>query len=97
MFESHVNSLGDDSLSDLFVDDDSDGARIDVEDSACASVVELIGHAFVDGSVNDNVDDVTDFEGGESFADVDGTVLLEAFSEFVSGFSSLTVAVSHGK
>ena len=97
MLDSDVNSLGNNSLSDLFVDDDSDGARIDVEDSSGSAVIELIRHAFMDGTINNDVDDVTDLEGGQGFADVDRSYLPESFSEFVSCFSSLTVAVGHGK
>ena len=97
MLDSDVNSLGDDSLSDLFVDDNSDGTRIDVEDSSSSAVIKLIGHAFMDGAINNDVDDVTDFEGGQGFADVDRSYLSESFSEFVSCFSSLSVAVGHGK
>ena len=95
MFDSDVNSFGDDSVSDLFVDDDSDGSGVDVEDSAGSAVVALVGHAFVDGSVDDYVNDITDFVGGESFGDVDRSFVLEPFLEFVSGSSSLAVTMSH--
>ena len=44
MLESHVNSLGNDSLSDLFVD--ADGARVDVEDSV--SFATEFKHTHVD-------------------------------------------------
>ena len=97
MLDSNVKSFGDDSLSDLFVDDDANGTFVDVEDSAGAAVIVLVGHAFVDGTINDDVDDITDSEGGESVADMDGSVLLESFSELMSGSSSLSVAVGHGK
>ena len=95
MFDSDVNSFGDDSVSDLFVDDDSDGSGVDVEDSAGSAVVVLVGHAFVDGSVNNYVNDITDFVGGECFGDVDGSMLFESFSEFMSGSSFVSVAVGH--
>jgi hypothetical protein len=97
MLDSDMDSLGDDSLSDLLVDDDTNGAGVDVEDSTGSAVVELVGHALVDGTVNDDVDDVTDLEGGEGFADVDGAVLPESLSELVSGSSSDSVACGHGK
>jgi len=97
MLDSDVNSFGDDSLSNLLVDDDTDRSGVDVEDSTGSAVVELVGHTFMDGTVDDDIDDVTDSEGGESFADVDGSVLFESLSELVSGSSSLAVAVGHGK
>ena len=96
MFDSHVNTLGDDSVSDLFVDYDSDSSRVDVEDAAGSSVVVFVGHAFVDGSVDDDVNDVSDFVGAEGFADVDGTNLSESFSKFVSGSAFISIAVGHG-
>ena len=96
MFDSNVNTLGDDSVSYLFVDDDSDGSGVNIEDSSSSSVVVFIGHAFVDGSIDDDIDDVSDFIGGECFGDVDGSVLFESFSEFVSGYSLINVAVGHG-
>ena len=50
----------------------------------------------MDGTVYDDIDDVTDAVGGEGFGDVNGTVLLEALSELVSGSALVAVAVSHG-
>ena len=95
MFDSHVNTLGDDSVSDLFVDYDSDSSRVDVEDAAGSSVVVFVGHAFVDGSVDDDVHYVADLIGGECFGDVDSSVLFESLSELVSGSAFETVAVCH--
>ena len=96
MLDSDVNSFGDDSVSDLLVDDDSDGSGVDVEDSSSSSVIVFIGHAFMDGSINDNIDNITNFIGGECFGDMNRSMLLESFSEFVSGSSLITVAVGHG-
>jgi hypothetical protein len=59
-------------------------------------VVVLVGHTFVDGSVDHDIDDVSDFVGGEGLGNVDGSVLLEPFFEFVSGSALVTVAVGHG-
>ena len=96
MFDADVNSLGDDSLSDLLVDDDSDGAGVDVEDGSGAAVVVLVGHALVLGAVNNDVDDVSDLVASEGLADVDGTVALEALAEFMSGSALVAVTVGHG-
>lgn len=96
VFDADVDAFGDDALTDLFVDYDSDGSGVDVEDAACASVVVFVGHTFVDGSINDDIDDVSDLVGGEGLGDVDGSYLSESFSEFVSGFAFVSVAVGHG-
>ena len=95
MLNSDVDAFGDDSVPDLFVDDDSDGSGVDVEDSARSAVVVLVGHAFVDAAVDDDIDDVTDLVACQGFGDVDGAVLFEAFSEFVAGLALVAVAVGH--
>ena len=95
MLDADVDSLGDDSVSDLFVNDDSDGAGVDVENGTSAAVVVFVWHTLVDSSVNGDVDDISDFVGGEGLGDVDCSVLFEAFSEFVSGSALVAVAVGH--
>ena len=95
MLDSNMDALGDDPLPNLLVDDDSDGSGVDVEDGASAAVVVLVGHTLVDGAVDDDINDVPDLEAGEGVGDVDGTVLLEALSELVSGSSLVAVTVSH--
>ena len=96
MLDPDVNALGDDSVPDLLVDDNSDGPGVDVEDAAGPAVVVLVGHALVDGPVDDDINNISDFVGGEGLGDVDGSVLLEALSELVSGSSLVSVAVGHG-
>ena len=96
MFDPDVDALGDDSLSDLLVDNDTDGSGVDVEDTSGSAVIVFVGHALVDGSVNNDVNDISDLVGSECFRDVNGTVLFESLSEFVSGPSLVSVAVSHG-
>ena len=85
VLDSDVDALGDDSLSDLLVDDDSDGPRVDVEDGAGSAMVIFIGHALVDRAVDNNVNDVTDLVGCKGSRDVDGSVLLESLSELMPG------------
>ena len=95
VLDSDMDAFGDDSLPDLLVDDDSNGSGVDIEDGTGAAVVVLIGHALVDGSVDSNIDDVSDLEAGKSVGDVDGSVLLESLSEFMSGSSLVAVTVGH--
>jgi hypothetical protein len=58
-------------------------------------VIVLVGHALVDGTVDHDVHDIADLVGSQRFRDVDGAVLLEPLSEFVSGLSLVSVTVSH--
>ena len=95
MLDSDVDALGDDSVSDLLVDDNSNGAGVDVEDGSSAAVIVFVRHALVDGSVDNDVNDVAHLVAGQSLGNVDGAVLLEPFSEFVSGSALVSVAVGH--
>ena len=96
MFHSDVKSLGDDSVSDLFVNNDSQSSWVDIEDCTSSAVVVLVWHRFVDGTINNDIDDISDFVGGEVFRHSDGSVASESLLEFVSGSSLISVAVSHG-
>ena len=97
MLDSDVNSFLDNSASDLLVDDDSDGSRIYVEDSSSSSVVPLVGHTLMLRSIDNDIDNISDFVVGKGLGDVDGSVLFESFSEFISSFSPITVAVGHSE
>lgn len=83
------------AVANLLIYNDADGAGIDVEDAAGSSMVELIGHAFMNGAIDGNIDIVADFIVGEGFGDVDGAFLSEGFGKFISGFPSVAVAVGH--
>ena len=50
----------------------------------------------MDGSVDDDINNISNFVGGEGLGDVDGSMLLEALSKLVSSPSLVTVAVGHG-
>ena len=50
----------------------------------------------MDGSVDNDVNNISNFVGGEGLGNVDGSMLLEALSELVSGPSLVSVAVGHG-
>ena len=95
MFNSDVESLGDDSVSDLLVDNNSEGSGVDVEDCARSAVVVLVWHGLVDGTIDDDVNDITDLVSGEVFGHTNSAVASESFLEFVSGSSFISVAVSH--
>jgi len=58
VLDPDVDSLGDDSASNLFVYDDSNSVLVNVEDLASLSVVELVGHALVNAAVSNDVHEV---------------------------------------
>ncbi len=90
-----MKSLGDDSVSDLFVDDDSQSSGVDVEDCTGSAVVVFVGHGFVDSTIDNNINDITDLVGSEVLGHSDSSVASESLLEFVSGSSFISVAVSH--
>lgn len=95
MFNSDVEPFGDDSVSNLFVDNDSQSSGVDVEDCTGSAVIVLVGHGFVDGTIDNNIDNITDFVGSEVLGHSDSSVASESLLEFVSGSSFISVAVSH--
>ena len=95
MLDSDVESLGDDSVSDLLVDDDAQSSRVDVEDGTGSAVVILVWHALVNGTVADDINDISDLVGGEVFSHSNGSVASESLLEFVSGSSLISVTVCH--
>ena len=95
VFDSHVNSLGDDSSSVLLVDNDSDGVLSDIEDTTGLTVVELVRHALVDGAVGNNVNEVALSVSLHDLGEVNGTVVSETLAEQVSGSCSVSEAVRH--
>jgi len=78
MLNSDVNSLGDDSASVLFVDDNSDGVLGDIEDATSLTVVELVGHTLVDATVSNDINEVSLFVSLHDLREMDGSMLSEA-------------------
>jgi hypothetical protein len=70
VFNSNVKSFSDNSISDLLVDNDSDCSGVDVEDGSGSSVIIFIRHALMDGAITYNVDNISNFVGGEILGDV---------------------------
>jgi len=95
MLDSDVNSLGDDSASVLLVDDNSDGVLSDIEHAAGLTVVELVGHALVDGTVSNDVYKIVLAVGLHDLGEVNWAVVSEALAEEVSCSCSVSEAVRH--
>ena len=61
VFDSDVNSLGDDSCSDLLVNDDTDSVLVDIKDLTSLALVELVWHTLVNTSISNDINKVTLF------------------------------------
>lgn len=95
VLNSEVDSLGQDVSSDSLVDDDTDGVLGDVVDSTGFTVVDLMWHTLLDGTVTFDIDDVASFVdvhvGGETWH----TLASELLGEHVTGSPSFTMGVGH--
>ena len=60
VLDSNVHALLQVSIADLLVDDHAHCASCDVVDDAGLAVVDFVRHAFLDGAVGFDVDDVSD-------------------------------------
>ena len=60
MFDSDVDALLDVAVTHFLVDDDADSGAGDVVDDAGLAMVHFVGHAFLDGTVGFDIDNVTD-------------------------------------
>ena len=77
VFSSDVQTLSNDSVSDLLLHNDSQGFGVDVEDLSCSSMVEQMGHSCVDGSINHDIHVLSDSNLLQIVLHSDGTVTTE--------------------
>ena len=61
----HIDPLWSDVVVNPSVDKETDGSWADVPDNTSAAVVESVWHTLVDGTVDMNINDVTDAVGTE--------------------------------
>ena len=81
MLRSNMKSFLYFSVPDNFVNNDSDGSGIDVEDFDSFAVVVMVGHSLVDCAVDLDIDEFTSFELGEVVGHLDGAVFAERLGE----------------
>merc|ERR1719454_2134946 len=56
-----MNPLGNNSTINKLVDNDTDGVGSDIEYFTSLTVVELVGHTLVDGTISNDINVVTLF------------------------------------
>ena len=95
MLDTHVDALGDDAVSNALVHNDTDGVSGHVEDLAGLTVVELVGHTSLDGTISDDIYVISLAVGDEVLAEGRDTVLSESLAEKISRASSKTETVGH--
>ena len=95
VLNSHVDSLGNDSVSNSLVDDHTEGMCVDVEHTTSLSVVELVGHALVNGTISNDVDELSLSVSGHYSAERYSAVLSESLLEQISSLRPISVMVRH--
>ena len=95
MLDANVDSLLHDAVSDLLVDLHTDGSGGHTPDNTGSTVVELVGHALLDGGVGNNIDVVSNLVGGHVGLERRHTMLAEGAREEISGVASVTVGARH--
>jgi hypothetical protein len=95
VLDAHVNTLGDDAVSNALVHDNTDGVLGHVEDSASLSVVEFVGHTSLDGTISNDIDVISIAVRDKVLAEGRNAVLSESFAEKISRASSKTKTVGH--
>ena len=84
MLNTNMYSLPHNSSVHLFVHLDTNHSFCDVLDNTSASMVELVRHTFVDGTIHLDVDIVTDSVGAKVGGEMDITFPPERASEEIT-------------
>lgn len=95
MLDSKVDTLFEVSVANNLVDDDTNSRLGDVVDDTSLTVVELVRHTLLDGTIGLDVDNVTDLVNLQVGGKGDGTMLLEISREGVSSTGSVTSGFTH--
>ena len=95
MLNTDMEALRDDAVADALVADNTNGVLGHVEDLTSLAVVELVGHASLDGTVSNDVNEITLLVGDEVLAQGRNAVFPESLAEEISRASSKTEAVGH--
>ena len=85
VLDSDMELLGNLSLLDLFLDDNSNRSWIDIEDFSSSSMVKMVWHTFMDSSINDDVNVVSKSVLFEIVVHSDSSMSSEAFGKLMSG------------
>ncbi|KAH3660611.1 hypothetical protein OGATHE_004943 [Ogataea polymorpha] len=91
VLDSNVQSFLNVSVSNNLVDNHTNGALGHVKDDTSLSVVVFVWHTLLDGSVDLDVDDVSDLVGLEVHGHRQRSVLLEVTTESVTSSGSQTM------
>ena len=95
VLNANVDSLGEDAVLHLLVNLNTNGARSHVPNATSTTVVVLVGHTLVNGTVALDVDLLTGLVDVQVSLTLQRSVSTEISSEQISGVSSVTKGVRH--
>ena len=95
MFDSDMDFLGNLSLFDLFFNNNTDWSWVDIENLSSSSMIKMVRHTFVNCSINNDVDIITQSILFKIVAHSDRTMSSESLREFMSSSWSLSMWSSH--
>lgn len=95
VLDSDRESLGDQAIANLLVDDDTDGSLRDVPNLTSLSVVELIGHSPVNRRIHHNVHVVTQLVLPSVHIQRNHSASPRSLGEQVASTTAISVRVRH--
>lgn len=95
VLQTHIDALEHDAAADALLDLDTEGARPDVEDCACAPVVVAVGHPLVISPVHLDVDVLAELVDAVVCRQVGHSMPTELACEAVARLTPVPLAVRH--
>lgn len=93
VFNSQTQSLFQVSVTDHLVDDNTNRRLGDVEDNTGLTLVDLVWHTLLDGTVGLDINDVTNFVDLQVGGQWNSTMLPEVTLEHVTSTRSVTMSI----
>jgi len=95
MLDAHVDALLDDAAANFLVELHTESALGHVPHNTSLTMVELVGHTLVNGTITNNIDDLAELVVGQVLLEANGTIGTERLLAEVTGASSVTERVRH--
>mmetsp|Transcript_2985 Transcript_2985/g.4827 ORF Transcript_2985/g.4827 Transcript_2985/m.4827 type:complete len:109 (+) Transcript_2985:593-919(+) len=95
MLDANMDTLAEVATTNPLVNFDANGALSDVPNAASLALVPFVGHTLVDGTIDLNINIVTEFVGAEVGGEGNKTVVAETPGEGVPRLGAETVSARH--
>lgn len=95
VLNADTDTLLDLTVTNGLVNNDTEGTLGDVEDDTSLTVVELVGHTLLDGTVGLDVNEITDLVGLHVGGELDHAMLAEVTGEEMASTGTVTKGMRH--